>query len=139
VKAYVDSNIFLNVWFEEMIRINPVFYYSNRFLNEVINCKHEIVISDLTIHELSLKTKMEEKEILNEYLKEFIILNKIEILKTTSDNKKKAGELRKNTRIHLKDALHTVIAMQEKCVIITRDKDFQKVKDKIKIFKPEEI
>ena len=69
MKLYVDSNIFLNVWFEEMLRLSPAFYYSRRILDAILECRFSLVVSDLTVQDLSGKTSLTKEVIINEYLK----------------------------------------------------------------------
>jgi hypothetical protein len=46
---YLDSNVFLNVRFEEMAKFGLLFYSSKMLLEQVIECKFVLVISELTI------------------------------------------------------------------------------------------
>lgn len=46
---YLDSNVFLNVRFEEMAKFGQLFYSSKMLLEQVIECKFVLVTSGLTI------------------------------------------------------------------------------------------
>ena len=46
---YLDSNVFLNVRFEEMAKFGQLFYSSKMLLEQIIECKFVLVTSELTI------------------------------------------------------------------------------------------
>lgn len=121
VKIYIDSNIFLNVWFEEMLRFSPAFYYSRRILDAILECKFWLVLSDLTVKELSKKTNLPKETITQEYLRPYIMVNKLIIIETTADMIREANSTSQRYRLHASDALHAIIAKNEGCILVTRD------------------
>lgn len=54
-KIYVDANVFLNIWFKEMMKNGTIFRSSKKILRAVIDCQYYLVISNLVITELSKK------------------------------------------------------------------------------------
>ena len=120
-KIYVDSNIFLNIWFEEMLKFSPAFYYSRKILDEILECKFKLVISDLTVKELSRKTGLSKEVIINEYLKPYEMVAKLTIVETSEEIIKEANAIGRRHRLHAADALHVLVAKKEKCILVTRD------------------
>ena len=140
-KLYLDSNIFLNVWFEEMVRLGEVFYTSKKLLDEIINCKYLLVISELTIKELSKKTDLPIDIVYDEYLKIYKMVDKLTIVKVTKKIAEDAVYLSSSYGIHKTDALHAMMAKSNDCILITRDVELRCAASKygIATFRPEEI
>lgn len=141
LKVYIDSNIFLNVWFEEMLRFSPAFYYSRKILDAILECKFQLVISDLTVKELSRKTNLSKEVIIQEYLKPYEMVDKLVIIETTEDTIKEANTLSRRYKLHAADALHVLIAGKKECILVTRDKELKSAARRIgvKAVLPEEI
>jgi len=140
-KVYVDSNIFLNVWFEEMLRFSPAFYYSRKLLDAILECRLWLIISDLTVKELSRKTNLSKETIVEEYLKPYEMVGKLTIVETTKENIREAGEISRRHRLHASDALHALVAKNEGCILITRDEELRKTAKRIglRVALPEEL
>ena len=122
-KVYIDSNIFLNVWFEEMLRFSPAFYYSRKILDAILECKFQLVISDLTVKELSRKTGLSKEVIVKEYLKPYEMVAKLTIIETSMEMIKEANAISRRSGLHAADALHALVVKKEKCTLVTRDKE----------------
>ena len=125
MKIYVDSNIFLNVWFEEMLRFSPAFYHSRKLLDAILECKFRLVISDLTVKELSRKTNLSKEIIMKEYLRPYDMVEKLTVIETTKDMIREAGSISRKYRLHASDALHALVAKNEGCILVTRDKELR--------------
>jgi len=125
LKIYVDSNIFLNVWFEEMLRFSPAFYHSRKLLDAILECKFRLVISDLTVKELSRKTNLSKEIIMKEYLRPYDMVEKLTVIETTKDMIREAGSISRKYRLHASDALHALVAKNEGCILVTRDKELR--------------
>jgi len=141
IKLYLDSNIFLNVWFEEMVKFGEIFYSSKKLLDEIINCKYLLVISELTIRELSKKTDLPIDIICDEYLRIYEMISKLTIVKVTKKIAEDAVYLSSSYGIHKVDALHAIMAKSNDCLLITRDVElrYAALKYGIATFRPEEI
>jgi predicted nucleic acid-binding protein len=140
-KIYVDSNVFLNVWFEEMQKLTPAFYYSRKILDAVLECRFQLVISDLTVKELSRKTGLSKEIIVKEYMKPYEMLSKLTIVKTSMDMIREANTISREYRLHAADALHVLVAKNEKCSLVTRDKELTRTAKRIdvRVALPEEL
>jgi len=122
-KLYLDSNIFLNVWFHETSRYGEPYTTSKKLLHAIIDCHYYLVISNLVITELAKKTEMSEEIIIDEYLKEFRITNKMTIVKISKKNVQAATYLYSTHGIHMTDAIHAIAALSNQCILVTRDKE----------------
>ena len=141
LKIYVDSNIFLNVWFEEMLRFSPAFYYSRKILDAILECKFHLVISDLTVKELSKKTNLSREVITQEYLKPYEMVDKLSIIGTTKEMIGEADTISRKYRLHASDSLHALVAKKEGCTLVTRDKELRTTARRISVraVLPEEL
>ena len=139
--VYVDSNIFLNVWFEEMLKFSPAFYYSRRILDLILECKFRLVISDLTVKELSRKTDLTKEVIVQEYLGSFDMVGKLMVVETTREMIQEANAVGRKYGLHGADALHALVAKREGCVLVTRDVELKTTARRISVraVLPEEL
>ena len=140
-ELYLDSNIFLNVWFEEMIKFGEIFSSSKRLLEEVTECKFHLVISELTFSELSQKTELPKEVIFDEFFKIYQVLKKLKIVKISKKVADDAIYFGSSYGIHAADALHAMMAKSNKCVLVTRDIElrFAALKYGLDVVRPEEI
>lgn len=140
-KVYLDANIFLNVWFEEMIKDGEPFYASLKLLDAILECKFQLILSDLVIRELAKKTGLTYELVIQNYLKPYEILRKLTIRKTTMPIADEAVYLSSAYGIHKIDALHAIHAKSESCILVTRDNELLKtaIKFGIESKRPEDL
>ena len=122
-KIYVDANVFLNVWFKEMMKNGTIYQSSKKLLRAVIDCHYHLVISNLVITELSKKMGVPSEEIIDEYLREFFLVQKIDMIKISRKIADEASHLYSTQGIHMIDAIHAIAASLNECVLVTRDKE----------------
>ncbi len=141
LKIYVDSNVFLNVWFEEMLRFSPAFYYSRKLLDGVLACRFWLVVSDLTVKELSKKTNLSREVIMEEYLGPFEMVEKLTVVETTEKMIREAGSVGRRYGLHASDALHAFVAKNENSVLVTRDEELRTTARRmgLRVVLPEEL
>jgi len=140
-KIYLDTNIFLNVWFLEMRKCRDLYTNSKKLLQAIIDCHYYLVISNLVITELAKKTGMPEEIIIEEYLKEFIIRNKMTIVKISKKIAQDASYLYSTHGLHMTDAIHAIAALSNQCILVTRDKDLKLTAKYIELdcYNPEDL
>ena len=94
----------------------------------------KILYSDLVIDELS---RAYDKKIIKNLFKNVSdVLVKAEI---NEKQVKEAANLSQNLKIPFGDALHGVVARDNRAVLVTRDRHFKKLGDQIVIIKPEDL
>lgn len=140
IKLYLDTNVFLSYWQQEMRGFVPLFERVRRIFEETIECKYYLVISGLTIAEMALKIKVPEELVVEEYLKEFSLVQKIDIVSNTKQEWSEARKLAREIGLHLKDSLHVIAAKNQGCILVTEDKTHrEKASKKIEIRNLEEL
>ena len=134
-KYYFDTSIWLD-FFEERDELHfPKGKRAKILLELIVQENHEILCSDVVFLELkSLGYAFFEIEKMFRYL-----LPVIHIVKSTEKQKKRSRDLAAKRKIPRGDALHALIARDAKAILVTRDKDFQKLLDITIPKKPEEL
>jgi len=96
--------------------------------------KEKILYSDFVVEELS---HAYDKQTINKLFKGVSeALEKVEI---HEKQLKEAADLSKKLNIPFGDAIHGVLARDSSAVMVTRDRHFRKLKDKVIIKKPEDL
>ena len=96
--------------------------------------KEKIVYSDFVFEELS---HAYDKQTINKLFKDVSEL--LEKVKINEGQFKEAADLSKKLNIPFGDAVHGVLARDNNAIMVTRDRHFRKLKDKITIKKPEDL
>lgn len=137
-RFYVDADIYLNYWKDEMVGLTPASYYAEEFFSRAIEKNWTIIISDLTKKEI-LKAGVREED-LEEFLEIFRKCGILLEVDVEEIDRERALELRKKRKIHLSDAFHTAVAERLNATIITRNlKHFRLVEDLVNVGRPEDF
>ena len=120
----VDTNIFLEILLEQEKKEK-----CKKFLNENIE---SLCISDFSLHSIGVILFRNNKE---EVFKNFVddIIPNIEIVTLPRNSYKDLPKVKKTLGLDFDDAYQYKTAEQHNLKIVTMDKDFEKVKDKITI------
>ena len=134
-KFYVYTCIWLDLLDDRKSGFNPLGEVAFQFLK---NCsKHNciVIVSELVKKELESYASNKEIESLFEPFLEQIVFPEL--------SKKVIGEARllkiKKSNTHLTDILHALVAKEQDCVMITRDKHFDVLSEIVKVQLPEEV
>ncbi|MFH0978999.1 MAG: PIN domain-containing protein [Candidatus Woesearchaeota archaeon] len=128
-KYYVDSSIWRDYFENRVDRFRPLGEWAFEFLRKAAAENDIIIISDVLIDELgSFSSK------LNEVVKDFEIN-----VKYVNVDEKQILRARKLSRVHYSDAVHLIVATDNRCVLITRDHDFDECASYLEIHKPEDL
>lgn len=96
--------------------------------------KDKVVYSDFVVEELSHAYDKQTIDKLFKGVSE--LLEKVEIY---GKQLKEAADLSNEHNIPLGDAVHGVLARDANAIMVTRDRHFRKLKDKITVKKPEDL
>jgi len=134
-KYYLDTSIWLD-FFEN--RNEPNFSkgdLAHKLLNKIIESNDKIIYSDIVILELGIVGYLpNEIEKLFEKIKPIIIF-----VESTEKQARKAKDLSLKRDIPKGDALHAILARDNKATLITLDNHFKKLQDITKSKKPRDI
>ncbi len=134
-RYYLDTSIWLD-FFEN--RNEPHLAkgdFAAKFISLVIDRDEKIIYSDAVKDEIAKYgfTFWEVERLFERFSKILVYVE--------SDNRqfKRAKDLAAKRKVPIMDALHALIARDNKATVITRDRDFEKLKDIAGIRKPEDF
>ncbi len=137
MRFYVDSCVWLDFAFERGNKLNPLHEFAFQFFRKVIVEKHKIVFSKLLVSEL--KQFLSEHKINNLLLSQFNNLGLAEYVKISSNQLKEARALAFSRKIPKGDALHAILARDNKTLLVSNDKHFDCLQDIVEVRTPQEI
>ncbi len=134
-RYYFDTPIWLD-FFENRDEPNlPKGEWANKLIDKIIAEDKRIIYSDAVKDEL-----IDLGYSINEVEKLFEPLNRILIfVESTKKQFGKAKDLSAKRSVPLLDALHALVARDNKSLLVTRDAHFKKLTDITKYKKPEDI
>lgn len=134
-KYYLDTSIWLD-FFEDRNEPNlPKGDWAHKLLNKITEDNNKVIYSDIVILELSLAGYMpHEIENLFEKIKPILIF-----VESTEKQARKAKDLSAKRNIPKGDALHALIARDNKATLVTLDKHFKKLLGITKPKRPQDI
>ena len=134
-KYYLDTSIWLDL-FENRNEPNlPKGDFAKGIMNKIIKEDCKIIYSDAVKDEMiELGYNEQEAENLLGPLKACLVF-----VEFTKKQFGKAKDLSAKRDVPLLDAMHALIARDNKCIMVTRDAHFNRLSDIIKPKKPEDI
>ncbi len=137
MKFYIDTCIWRDFYEARFSKKgNPIGDYATSFFKKVMKNKDFLLFSELNIEELLIKYDKDEINYMLGILFRIGILKRIQI---KEEHRSKARRISLLKNIPNPDALHAILAKENRAILVTRDKHFRILKDTIKIKKPEEI
>ena len=134
LKYYVDTAIWRDLHENRKDKSKNLGELAFESFKKIRANKEKIIYSDFVVEELS---HAYDQQIIDNLLKNVSeILEKVEI---NGNQLREAADLSKELNIPLGDAVHGVLARDNEAIMITRDRHFRKLKDKITIKKPEDL
>ena len=125
VRIYVDSNVFLTVWYDKR-RDSEQFESSINLFEGVYECRFTLVVSNVLIREIGKVATIGMKNVEECLLKGFRTAGKLEKVKVTLESADEAVHLSSIHGIHKLDALHAALARVNKCTLVTFDNDLKR-------------
>jgi len=134
-KFYVDTSIWIDLYEDRKGYNNePLGEFALRLFAMIKAKKKRLIISDILIKELEKYYSIEQ---INGMIKPFEEI--IENIFSTKEQIKEARRISEQRSLPPGDALHAILAGENKFILISRDKDFRMLADISKCYKPEEV
>ena len=133
-KYYVDTAIWRDLHENRKDRNKQLGELAFGLFKKIRINKEKILYSDFVVEELS--HAYDEQTISKLFKNMSELLEKVEI---DEEQLKEAVYLSKKVNIPLGDAVHGIFARDNNAIMVTRDRHFRKLKDKITIKKPEDL
>ena len=133
-KYYIDTAIWRDLHENRKDKSKNLGELAFEAIKKIRINKEKILYSDFVFEELS---HAYDKQTINKLFKDASEL--LEKVKISEYQFKEAADLSKKLNIPFGDAVHGVLARDNNAIMVTRDRHFRKLKDKITIKKPEEL
>lgn len=135
LRYYLDTSIWMD-YYEERKGYNeePLANYAWKLLTLIKSKKYKLIITDLLIKELEMNYSLDEINSMMNLFKEVI-----EKIISTKNQREEAKRIANDRNVPTGDVLHSILARDNKLILITRDKHFNKLKDISEYYKPEEV
>ena len=135
-KYYIDTNIFRDYYENRVDKYKPLGFFANKLLQNIIKEGDKVIISDITEAELEVPYSEEEiRNILAPLNEEQLIEN----VKISEKQVKEAIELAKEKNVPFADAAHAILARDNNAILVTRDRDFNRLLHIKEYKKPEDL
>src|SRR3989344_3956449 len=130
-KYYIDTAIWRDLHENRKDKSKNLGELAFELLKKIRTNKERVVYSNFVVEELSHAYDKQTIDKLFKGVSE--LLEKVEI---NENQLKEAADLSKKHKIPLGDAVHGILAKDTNSIMVTRDRHFRKLKDKITIKKP---
>jgi predicted nucleic acid-binding protein len=132
---YFDTSIWLD-FLEERDEPNmPKSTWAKELVRTVIENEDKILLSEWIMNEM-IELGMSKHDIEEKFNS---LRNILIIVYSTKKQFGKAKDLSKKRGVPIRDALHSLIARDNRAIMVTRDRHFNQLSDIIKYKKPEEL
>jgi len=133
MRFYVDTSIWRDYFEDRRDSIRPLGEFAFQFLNGCKKLGAKLLYSEAVIVELQGFSKKWVNEM---FLQFRDLLVEAPVLKKQTDE---AKTITKQRGLPYNDALHAIIARDNKAIIVTRDKHFEELRDIVEAKTPEEL
>ncbi|MBI3032473.1 PIN domain-containing protein [Candidatus Woesearchaeota archaeon] len=134
-RYYVDTSIWMDIYEDRKGYNNePLGDFALQLFSLIKAKEHTLIITDILIRELEGYYSMPEvKGMIKPFEKN------IEKMISTENQRNEARKIARERNLPPGDVLHAIIARDNNLILITRDKDFNYLKDISNHYKPEEL
>lgn len=132
---YFDTSIWLDIFEDRNEQQFQKSDFAQQLLNKIITANERIIVSDVVLFELkSARYSEEEINALLQPLKPVL-----DFIEASEKQLGKAKDLAAKRSVPKGDALHALIARDQRAMLVSWDKDFQKLLDIITPKNPREL
>jgi predicted nucleic acid-binding protein len=129
---YLDTSIWIDIYDKRGYNGE----IAKKLMEKIIICNKKIIYSDVVILELK-KLGFSEYEINQMF--SIAKPDNLKLVHSTKNQVEESQRLAKQRDVPLRDALHAVLARDIDAKLVSRDWDFEKLKDVTKAKKPEDL
>jgi len=138
-KVLVDSNIFLDYYLDRKDNLRPLGKFAFQFFRETARCRYFVLITKDVEREIGSVLGLRKEDVWKKVFDSLRKKRKIEIIGYGKDTEERAVLLAKRENIPKTDALLIEVAKENSLILVSRNFHFNKAKDTIEVFKPEEL
>lgn len=138
-RVLVDSNIFLDYYLDRKDNMLPLGEFAFQFINRAIKCEFFFFITKDVLFEIKNVLGASEEHVWKNVFGALANKNKIEMIEYCKQTEQNAVKLARRENIPKTDALLIEVAKEKDVSIVSRNFHFEKAKNAVRIFKPEEL
>lgn len=132
---YLDTSIWLDYYENRTDGKNKFGEFATKLIKQIIGNSDTVIISDYIINELLFRYDFEDLQ----YIFEIANTKIIGRVKTNPAQILEASKISDKRRVPLGDAIHAILARDNKAILVSRDQHFYKLKDIAEAKKPEDL
>ena len=134
-KYYLDTCIWIDYFENRSDRFRPLGDWAIELINKIIKESGIFILSDHLLKELENKYSKKSLSKLFDILPEQLIIK----TETNQRQAKEAFKLKTRLSVPFGDALHAILARDNKAILVSRDKHFYELTKEVKVKKPEDL
>ena len=134
MKYYIDTNIWRDYYEDRKDPYKNVGEIAFRLLSKLLALNNTIVVSTFLLRELEVDYSI---EMIRALTKPFARL--FEKREVSEEQFLEAKAIARERDVPIGDAIHAILARDNGALIVTRDKDFERLRDICEYAKPEDI
>jgi len=135
-KFYFDTSIWRDYYENRSDSTKSLGELALQLIKKIIEEDNLVLYSDFVVQELMVKYSIEEINTILSIIYKLNLLVKVPISKEQAHE---AGVLCKKRKLPFGDALHSILARDNKAIMVTRDKHFERLMDIAEFKKPEDL
>ncbi|MFH1234549.1 MAG: PIN domain-containing protein [Candidatus Diapherotrites archaeon] len=124
MRVFVDTNIFLDYYFDRKDSIKPLGEFAFNFFRDALKCKFSILLCNPVIRELEKTVGLEKIGVFKSHMSALKLAGKLEIIEETTWQVSEAQNLNRRRGLPLNDCIIAVMARDQGVSIVTRDMHF---------------
>jgi len=134
-RYYIDACVWRDYFEDRRDGLRPLGEWAFQLLKKIVDEEDVVVISDHLIDELRKYLSDEQVNTVLEIIPEELKLR----FHDGPEQQREAHRIGAKLLLHKSDALHLVIALETEALLISRDHNFDHIKNRFYIYKPEEL
>ena len=140
MKAFVDTHIFIDFYFDRSDRIKPLGEFAFQFFKRAVECEYFVLICQQVIDEISSVLSIDEKDFRDILLGNLKKANKVELVSVSKSQLREARDIATAKNLSLFDCLFAILARDNKAMLVSRDKHHHEtLANTVRVFTPEEL
>ncbi|MBI5884601.1 type II toxin-antitoxin system VapC family toxin [archaeon] len=127
MQVFVDSNIFLDYYFDRKNHVKPLGEFAFQFIKRAVSCEFELVVCWQVLKEVRLNAGLTEKEAEERILHDLLKAGKLIEAKGSATQSSEAEKLSKKLNLPFTDCLYAVLARDLGIPVVSRDNHFKEL------------
>lgn len=138
-RLFLDTNIFLDFYFDRKDSLKPLGEFAFRLIQEAINCKYFVLTSETNIKEICKVTELSLEDVWDRILSDLSKANKIKVIDFSQKQYEEAKEISAKENLPIADCIVAILAKDNNATVVSRDWHHEELLDIVEVTTPEEL